>query len=86
MGAAVFVTFRTIDSLASEMKAKRLNLDKLVKARKESIRAEIMQDARNRFDGHMENLIRRVGNYFTGTYHDFPAATRQRAYAFLSKV
>lgn len=34
--------FRTIDAIGAEARAKRLDLDKLVKARKESIRAEIV--------------------------------------------
>jgi hypothetical protein len=78
--ASIDELFRTIDSLSAEMKAKRLNLDKLVKSRKESIRVEITQKAREEFDAHMGKLIARVGNYFAvhGPYHDFATAIKGR--------
>ncbi len=52
--------FRTIDNLKSEMRAKRLNLDKLVKARKESIRLEIISASRKALDTHCAALNQRL--------------------------
>lgn len=40
--ASIDELFRTIDAISAEARAKRLELDKLVKARKESIKAEIV--------------------------------------------
>lgn len=59
--ASIDELFRTIDELSAEMKAKRLNLDKLVKARKESIRMEIMQDHQARLAEHVKALNERIG-------------------------
>lgn len=61
--ADIDAVFRTIDKLREEMRAKRLNLDKLVKARKESIRMEIMQDAQAKLAEHVKNLNERIGWY-----------------------
>lgn len=71
--ASIDELFRTIDSLAAEMKAKRLNLDKLVKSRKESIRVEIMQDAQAKLAEHVKNLNERIG-WFNGVPIISPAA------------
>lgn len=59
--ADIDTLFRTIDAIAAEMRAKRLELDKLVKARKESIRGEIMRDAVKAFDEHVASLNQRLG-------------------------
>lgn len=59
--ADIDAVFRTIDKLREEMRAKRLNLDKLVKARKESIRMEIMQDAQAKLAEHVKTLNERIG-------------------------
>jgi putative phage-type endonuclease len=59
--ASIDDLFRTIDSLKAEMRAKRLNLDKLVKARKESIRGEIVQEGVKAFADHIAGLNAQIG-------------------------
>lgn len=71
--ADIDAVFRTIDTLREEMRAKRLNLEKLVKARKESIRMEIMQDAQAKLAEHVKNLNERIG-WFNGCPIISPAA------------
>lgn len=71
--ADIDAVFRTIDKLREEMRAKRLNLDKLVKARKESIRMEIMQDAQAKLAEHVKALNERIG-WFNGCPIISPAA------------
>lgn len=53
--------FRAMDDISAEMRAKRLELDKLVKARKESIRAEIVAQGRTSIEAHVEMLNKRIG-------------------------
>jgi putative phage-type endonuclease len=53
--------FRSIDAIAGEMRAKRLELDKLVKARKESIRSEILLSGRGELRAHIDGLNKRLG-------------------------
>ncbi|MBL4759387.1 MAG: YqaJ viral recombinase family protein [Mariprofundaceae bacterium] len=52
--------FKTIDNLSSEMRSKRLDLDKLVKARKLAIKDEIVQEAKAAFIKHVETLNQRL--------------------------
>jgi len=59
--ASIDQLFRTIDSLKAEMKAKRLALDKLVKAEKENRKAEIVRDAVMSINKHYSDLSVRVG-------------------------
>jgi len=54
--------FKIVDSLKDEMKAKRLMLDKLVKNRKEEIRAKLIQDARKKFGSFIFDLDKTVEN------------------------
>lgn len=54
--ASIEQLFRTIDTLKEEMRSKRLELDKLVKARKEAIRLEIANAAMTQWSEHL-NLI-----------------------------
>jgi predicted phage-related endonuclease len=49
--------FRAVDSLKAEMRSKRLELNKLVEKRKESIRWEIIEDARRALEQHVIALI-----------------------------
>lgn len=53
--------FRTIDSLKGEMRAKRLTLTNLVKARKESIREEIRREGVDAITAHLASLNRVLG-------------------------
>jgi len=48
--------FKTIDNLKSEMRSKRLDLDKLVKARKNAIRSEIINESQVEFNKFMMGL------------------------------
>lgn len=56
--------FRTIDSLKAEMKQKRITLDKLVKAEKETRKAEIVRGAETTFSEHLAELRTRIGFSF----------------------
>lgn len=53
--------FSTIDVLKEEMRKKRLELDKLVKARKEAIRIEIKSGAEDAFREHVATINKRIG-------------------------
>jgi putative phage-type endonuclease len=59
--ASIDALFSTIDSISAEARATRLELDKLVKARKETIRAEIVTDARLAISDHITALNVRIG-------------------------
>lgn len=59
--ASIDELFRTIDTLKAEMRAKRLTLDKLVKAEKENRKAEIVTAANREFADHLAALLNRVG-------------------------
>ena len=54
--ASIEDLFRSIDAIKDEARAKRLELEKLVKARKESIRSEIITAAREAFRAHVDKL------------------------------
>lgn len=53
--------FRAVDLIAEEIRQARLSLEKAVKARKESIRVEIMQAAQAKLAEHVKNLNERIG-------------------------
>jgi len=59
--ASIDELFRAIDSIKEEARQKRLELDKLVKKRKEDIRIEIAQDAIAAFGEHYDKLNERIG-------------------------
>ena len=59
--ASVDELFRTIDVLKAEMRSKRLELEKLVKSRKEAIRLEIQRTAEWSFLSHVDSLNARLG-------------------------
>jgi predicted phage-related endonuclease len=56
--------FRTIDSLKAEMRSKRLTLDKLVKAEKESRKVEITAAAATEYAAHCRALNARLAPYY----------------------
>jgi len=58
--ADISALFKTIDTLKEEMRTKRLELTKLVKARKEAIKSEIVSEAKAAFMDHIETLNKRV--------------------------
>ena len=59
--------FRALDNIKATMRAKRLELDKLVKARKENIRTEIAQEGMTVYAEHCASLNASLkGQYFPG--------------------
>lgn len=57
--------FKAIDSIGAEARTTRLELEKLVKARKDSIRIEILQAAQQALFDHMASLNKRLGGKVT---------------------
>lgn len=55
------LVLRTLDALSAEARTTRLELDKLVKARKEAVRIEILNAAKQSLFDHMEALNARLG-------------------------
>ncbi len=69
--------FRTIDAIKDEARQKRLALEKLVKARKESIRVEKVEVARRQFAAHVAVLQREVvGVLLVAPQPDFGGAIK----------
>ena len=58
--ATIDELFRSVDLLKELMRSKRLMLDKLVKARKESIKIEVMRDAQDKLRKHINGLNNRL--------------------------
>ena len=54
------MVFRALDEIKSTMRAKRLELDKLVTKRKESIKFEIMQVGKDQLAAHLAGLNKRL--------------------------
>jgi predicted phage-related endonuclease len=59
--ASIDQLFKAIDDISAEARKVRLELDKLVKTRKEQIRLDMVSEAKRKFDGHMEALNNRIG-------------------------
>jgi putative phage-type endonuclease len=59
--ADIDALFRAIDDIGAEARRVRLDLDKLVKTRKENIRAEIQQEAETAFRAHVDTINARLG-------------------------
>lgn len=59
--ADIDALFRAIDDIGAEARRVRLDLDKLVKTRKENIRAEIQQEAETAFKSHIDTINARLG-------------------------
>lgn len=59
--ADIEALFRAIDDIAAEARRTRLDLDKLVKARKEQIKAEIVAAGQAEFEAHLRKLQDRIG-------------------------
>ena len=58
--ADIDALFRTIDQLKDTMRSKRLELDKLVKARKAAIKQEIIVEAQTSFNDHVSQINLRL--------------------------
>lgn len=71
--------FRTVDMLREEMRGKRLELEKLVKARKESIREEIRREGISAAVEHLGSLNKRLGQQcMPAVLYDFAAVMKGR--------
>lgn len=68
--------FRTIDEISAEARNVRLELDKLVKARKDARKIEILNDHTEAFRTHLVGLQKRVGPYMPAVPVDFAGAMR----------
>ena len=69
--------FRTIDGLKEQMRSKRLELDKLVKSRKDTIKQEIIQRGQRTVTEHIANMNTRLGKpYMPFVTADFIGVTK----------
>jgi putative phage-type endonuclease len=69
--------FRAIDDISTEARRVRLELDKLVKARKEAVRLEIVQEGQMALVQHMAALNLRIGKPYMPTIPaDFGGAVK----------
>lgn len=59
--ASIDELFRTIDAIREEVRQKRLTLEKLVTARKASIRTEIAAAGQTELDAHLAKMNQRLG-------------------------
>ena len=62
--ASIDALFKAIDDISAEARRTRLELDKLVKARKEELRANIVTDASATLRAHIDALNTRIGKPF----------------------
>lgn len=75
--ASIEELFRTIDDIAAESRRVRLDLEKLVKARKEEIRAAIVTDAQRALAKHLATLSAEVEPFtVSGVVADFAGAIK----------
>lgn len=58
---SIDVLFKAIDDIAAETRRKRLELEKLVKARKEMIRSDIVMDAAKALQDHIDQINATLG-------------------------
>lgn len=72
--------FNTIDSIKEEAKRVRIDLDKLVKKRKQDVRSEIMQEARDNFNSHVARMNSSLddGFYLPEQKADFAGAMKNK--------
>lgn len=75
--ASIDELFRTIDQIKEEARVTRLELDKLVKGRKESIKIEILEAARASLVSHINALNKKIGKPYMPTIPaDFAGAVK----------
>jgi len=75
--ASIEEVFRTIDEISAETRRVRLDLNKLVTARKEEIRGEIVAGGVSAFRDHIASLNARLGKpYMPAVPVDFNAAVK----------
>lgn len=69
--------FRTMDEISTEARNVRLELDKLVKSRKDALRVEIVREADDALDAHVHSLNERLGKpYMPTVAPDFAGAIK----------
>lgn len=76
--ASIDALFRTISDISDEARAVRLELDKLVKARKDAIRAEIVADGRNALNDYINALSVRIGHQIPLIPVDFAGSIKSK--------
>ena len=77
--ASIDELFRTLDQISEEMRVKRLNLDRLVKSRKEAIRLEIALEGKTKFLNLIVDLNTRIGqSYMPTIVADFAGVMKSR--------
>lgn len=75
--ASIDALFKAIDDISAEARRVRLELDKLVKARKEAIRGEIVAEGVAKFAQHFRELNERIGKPLMPPCNpDFNGATK----------
>lgn len=75
--ATIDTLFKAIDDISAEARRTRLELDKLVKARKEQIRETIVADGRKALAEHVASLNERLGKaYMPHVSADFAGAVK----------
>lgn len=71
--------FRTIDEITAEARATRLELDKLVVARKQTVRDDIVMNGKKALSAHIEALNKRLGkNYMPTIPADFGGVVKNK--------
>ena len=60
-GAHIDALFKAIDDIAAEARRKRLELEKLVKARKDTIRSDIVMDSAKALQDHIDQINGTLG-------------------------
>lgn len=72
--ASIDQLFKTIDDISAEARKVRLELDKLVKARKEELRSQIVSKSRDAYDAHILTLNQRIGGkaLMASAYRNIP--------------
>lgn len=77
--ASIDALFKTIDDISAEARKVRLELDNLVKARKEAIRVEISVAGQQAFRKHLDALNKRLGGQFMiDVPYDFISCCRSK--------
>lgn len=76
--ADIDILFKTIDRIKEDMRQKRLQLDKKVKAQKEKIKREILTAAQDKLSEHMRELAVTCGVGIISSTADFAGAMKNK--------
>lgn len=75
--ASIDALFKTIDDITAEARRVRLDLERLVEARKKQVRIDIVQEGIDGLRAHIDGLNKRLGAVFlSGVSVDFGAAIK----------